>query len=175
MIKKMILICLILTLTSCRSQQVNNTKTNKTEQTKTFENAVYEVDVEDEEMLTAIEMAKKTYTEFEKAIKSENPNFKNFTLKKAYESTEGDEHLWIKSVIFYAKKNKYVGIIADTPLHTKKVKFDEIVEVDKNEISDWMYFQDNVVKGGYTLRLLRSRMTDQDRKLFDAESGYFFE
>lgn len=173
--KKILLICLPLIWITYKSQQLNRINTNKTEETKTFENAVYEVAGDDKEMLMSIEMAKKTFSEFEKAIKSENPNFKNFTLKKAYESTEGDEYLWIKSVVFYAEKNKYVGIVADTPLYTKKVKFDEIVEVDEKEISDWMYFQDNVVKGGYTLRLLRSRMTDEDRKLLDKESGYVFE
>lgn len=126
-------------------------------------------------MVASIEMAKKTFAEFKKAIKSENPNFKNFTLKKAYESAKGDEYLWIRSVVFYAEKNKYAGIVAHAPLYTNKVKLDEIVEVDENEIADWMYFQDNVVKGGYTLRLLRSRMTDEDKRSFDKESGYIFE
>lgn len=173
--KKIFLICLPLIWIPYKSQQLNRINTNNIEETKTFENAVYEVAGDDKEMLMSIEMAKKTFSEFEKAIKSENLNFKNFTLKKAYESTEGNEYLWIKSVVFNAEKNKYVGIVADTPLYTKKVKIDELVEIDEKEISDWIYFQDNVVKGGYTLRLLRSRMTDEDRKLLDKESGYVFE
>lgn len=173
--KKIFLICLPLIWIPYKSQQLNTINTNKTEEVKTFDNAVYEVDAKDKEMVSSIKMAKKTFAEFEKAIKSGNPNFKNFTLKKAYPSTQGDEYLWIKSVVFFAEKNRYVGIVAHEPLYTNKVKLDEVVEVDKNEIADWMYFQDNVVKGGYTLRLIRSRMTDEDRKLFDKESGYIFE
>lgn len=173
--KKILLICLTMTFVSYKSQQISTGKKNKTEQSKTFENAVYIVDIKNKEMVNAITMAKNTFSEFELAIKSNKPDCKNFTLKKPFESPEGDEHLWIKEVMFYAKKNKYVGIIADAPLHTEKVKIDEIVEIDKNEISDWMYFENNVVKGGYTLRVLRNNMNDEDRKLFDIESGYLFE
>jgi uncharacterized protein YegJ (DUF2314 family) len=172
---KTFLICLTFISTSCKSQQVNTTKTNEIEQTKTFENTVYEVNATDNEMLNAIQMAKNTFDEFEKALKSENPSFKNFTLKKPYESENGDENLLISPVLFNPKTNKYIGIIASKPIHTKKVKFDEIVEIERNEIVDWMYFQDNVLKGGYTLRLLRSRMTEEDRILFDKETGYKFE
>lgn len=164
-----------MTSVSYKSQKISTRKENTTEQRKTFKNAVYTIDEENKEMLNAIARAKNTFSEFELAIKSNNPNLKNFTLKKPFESPEGDEHLWIKEVIFYAAKNKYIGIIADKPIHTEKVKMDEIVEIDENEISDWMYFENNIVKGGYTLRLLRSNMTDEDRKLFDKESGYLFE
>lgn len=173
--KKILLICLTITSVSYKSQHTGTDRKNKTEQRKTFENAVYEVDIENKEMLNAVIMAKNTFSEFELAIKSNHPDFKNFTLKKPFESPEGDEHLWIKEIMFYAKKNKYVGIIADVPMHTEKVKMNDIVEIDKNEISDWMYFENNVVKGGYTLRVLRNNMTAEDRKLFDTESGYLFE
>jgi uncharacterized protein YegJ (DUF2314 family) len=166
--KKVILIYLSTIFTSCSGQQVNTEK-------KTLVNTVITIGAEDKEMLNAIKTAKKTFSEFEKAMKSGNPNFKNFTLKKPYKSDKGDEYLWIKSVMFYAKKNRYVGIIADAPLYTNEVKYDEIVEIDEDEISDWMYFENNVVRGGYTLRLLRSRMSVENKKLFDKESGYIFD
>ena len=55
------------------------------------------------------------------------------------------------------------------------VKQDDIVEIELSEISDWMYFEGNVLKGGSTIRLLRDRMSEKDRINFDKESGYKFE
>ncbi len=172
---KNIFITLTLFVLSCKSQTVTTPEKNPIKDTQTFESKVYTIQDEDKEMLIAIEMARKTFDEFEKAVKSQNSKYQNFTLKKAYKSREGDEYLWIKSVMFYAQKNTYVGIIGNVPMHTKEVQFDAIVEVDKHEISDWMYFENNVVRGGYTLRLLRSRMTDEEQRAFDKESGYIFE
>lgn len=73
------------------------------------------------------------------------------------------------------RKNKYSGIINNIPAFTKLVKQDDIVEIELSEISDWMYFEGNVLKGGSTIRLLRDRMSEKDRINFDKESGYKFE
>jgi uncharacterized protein YegJ (DUF2314 family) len=161
-----------MTFASGKSQQIN-----KHGKSKTFdENSVYRLDAEDKEMLEATELAKKTFSEFEAAIKSDNPDFKNFTLKKSFKSAFGDEHIWIKYIIADSKKNRYVGIVGIQPMFTEEVKYDDIVEIKPYEITDWMYFdKNNVVKGAYTLRLLRKRMSEKERKLFDKESGYIFE
>ena len=42
------------------------------------------------------------------------------------------------------------------------------MEINRNEISDWMYIKNSVLHGGYTIRLLRDRMTEEERKEFDA-------
>jgi len=165
----------VLLFAFCTGQSVNNIEKNNAGQEKSFENSVYEVAAADKEMVAAIKTAKKTFDQFETAIKSENPDYKNFAIKKAFRSNEGDEFIWISPVLFSKEKNKYVGIVNSPPLHTKEVKQDEVVEIGKNEISDWMYFDRDILQGGYTIRLLRNRMSPEDRKRFDDESGYRFE
>lgn len=168
-------LALIAIIPTCNSQIENKKVPTKTTKSDKFEEAVYQVENDDTEMKVAIETARKTFGEFEKALKSENPNFVAFTIKKPYESTQGEEHLWIRSILYNTKKDTYVGIIASDPQFTTQVKYDDIVEITRNEISDWYYVENNVLKGGYTIKLLRSRMTASEQKQFDKESGFIFE
>ncbi len=36
-----------------------------------------------------------------------------------------------------------------------------------SEISDWMIVENNTLVGGYTIRVLRNRLSAEDRKKFD--------
>ncbi|MDR2238444.1 MAG: DUF2314 domain-containing protein [Chryseobacterium sp.] len=173
--RNIITILSVLLFAFCTGQSVNNKEKNGKGQEKTFENAIYEVDASDKEMTAAMHTARKNLAQFETAIQSENPDFNNFAIKKAFRSDEGPEYIWISPVLFHKEKNRYVGIINSPPAHTKEVKHDDIVEIEKNEISDWMYFDHEILQGGYTIRVLRNRMSPEDRKKFDDESGYKFE
>ncbi len=51
----------------------------------------------------------------------------------------------------------------------------DTITVDKNRISDWMYFDKGIVKGGFTIKVLRDQMTEEEQKLYDFESGLIFE
>ncbi|OXA94910.1 DUF2314 domain-containing protein [Flavobacterium hercynium] len=137
--------------------------------------SIFKVEDDDIEMANAILKAKQTFNEFETAIRSENSNLKGFSLKKGYQSYKGVELLWIANIMVYEKKNKYVGIVKNVPEYTKDVKYDDITEISNDEVSDWLYLDNGVVKGGYTLRLLRNRMTAAERKQFDAESHLIFD
>ncbi|HCN52126.1 MAG TPA: DUF2314 domain-containing protein [Chryseobacterium sp.] len=164
----------VLVFAFCTGQS-NNVKEKKTEQEKYLENAIYQISSRDKGMIAAIETARKTFYKFENALKSGNPNFKNFGLKKAFKSDQGDEFLWISPVLYSKELNKYAGTVNSPPVYTKEVKHDEVVEIEKNEISDWIYFDNGILQGGYTIRILRDRMTKEERKEFDEKSGYKFE
>ena len=160
LIAALLLLCSFISI-NAQVEQKNKTKSEE----------VYDVDANDEGMNAAIQKARKTFTEFEKAIKSKNPNFKNFTFKKAFPSDFGDEHIWIMYVMPNPKKNNYAGIIGNEPQMTKKVKFEDVVEVSKDEITDWMYYDNGKLRGAYTTKLLRSRMSPEERKAFDEETN----
>lgn len=173
-IKNILFLSLLTIFAFCKSQQTS-ASTAKEEPPKKFENSVYNLDNDDKEMLHAIEIAKSTFSEFEKAITSKNPNFKNFSLKKAYKSPYGYEQIWIAFVVKRPNSTRYVGIIGNEPQFTKEVKFDDIVELETEEVTDWMYLDNHIVRGAYTLHVLRDRMSPDARKAFDAESGFVFE
>lgn len=154
---------------------INAQTKNKVEKSGTTNaSAVYRVESEDKKMKKAIRQAKAFFNEFETAIKSDNPNFKNFLLKKGFESPNGEEYLWVRNILINKVNNNYVGIVANEPLYTKAVQNGDFIEINSDDVGDWMYLDNNVVKGGYTLKLLRNRMSKKERQQFDAESNLKF-
>jgi uncharacterized protein YegJ (DUF2314 family) len=52
------------------------------------------------------------------------------------------------------------------------VKLGDEVVLDKSEVSDWMYIDDGLLVGGYTVLELRSQMSEEERKQFDASMPF---
>ena len=135
------------------------------------EPTIYNVEEDDAEMNKAIEKAKQTIDSFDYAFKNYPKVFTFFSLKKKFEEDGNVEHIWIGN-IQGETNGKYVGVIDNLPEKIKNVKLGDTIEIDKKDISDWMYLKNNSeLHGGYTIRLLRERMTEDERKKFDAESG----
>src|SRR5690606_33199292 len=128
----------------------------------------------DVEMSHAIENARKTLDEFKSAIKSQNSDYYNFALKERFNTDDkGGEHIWISEIQYY--DNKYFGIVDGKPISTGEVKFGDTIEINFHNITDWMYFDKNIVKGAYTTKVLRQRMSQNERDKMDKESGMIFE
>lgn len=134
------------------------------------EPTIYNVEENDVEMNKAIEKAKQTIDSFDYAFKNNSRVFTFFGLKKKFEENGNVEHIWIGN-IQKIESGKYIGVIDNLPEKIKSVKLGDTVQIEKKEISDWMYIKKSELHGGYTIRLLRERMTEEERKKFDAESG----
>lgn len=160
-----VIIILIITL-SC-----NNIQKGKVESEN--EHDIIGVESDDSDMNIAIEKAKRNVGNFTSALKSNNPNFFNFSIKKPYKTESGNEHIWISNVVLQG--DKYLGIIGNTPQFTSEIKLGDTVLVEKSEISDWMYLDENKLRGGYTIRVLRNKMSETEKKQFDLENGMIIE
>lgn len=134
------------------------------------ESTIYNVEEDDVEMNKAIEKAKQTLDSFDFAFKNNTRVFTFFGLKKKFEENGNVEHIWIGN-IQGIEEGKYIGVIDNLPEKIKSVKLCDTVQIEKKEISDWMYIKKSELHGGYTIRLLRERMTEGQRKKFDVESG----
>lgn len=137
------------------------------------EPTIYSVDGDDLEMNEAIDNAQKTLHKFDTALESKNPNFHNFSLKTRFKTSDGYEHMWLSDI--FIKGNKHFGVIDNLPEFTNEIKIGDTVQLPNEEISDWMYIEDQKLYGGFTIRLLRKRMTESERKLFDEENGLIIE
>jgi|688.fasta_scaffold228150_2 uncharacterized protein YegJ (DUF2314 family) len=160
-----IIIILIITL-SC-----NNIQKGKVEREN--EPDIIGVKSDDSEMNLATEKAKLNIEYFDLALKSNNPKFNNISVKQPYKTESGSEHIWISDIIL--KEDKYLGIIGNTPEYTSEVKLGDTVLVEKSRISDWMYIEENKLRGGYTIRALRSKMSESEKKQFDNDNGLIIE
>lgn len=125
---------------------------------------------DDEGMKKAIETARKTLPNFITALKKEMPTGEGFSLKKAFLDSKKVEHLWIGEITYDGKKFK--GVVQNEPLEIKNIEMGKEVEILPNEITDWMFIEEETLQGGYSIRLLRARMTPEQRKKFDKEFPY---
>ncbi|MCE4065768.1 DUF2314 domain-containing protein [Chryseobacterium gleum] len=129
---------------------------------------------EDTEMNTAIENAQKSLYKFKEAIESRNPDYYNFALKERFTTADsGGEHIWISEVQY--SDDKFYGIVDGDPISTTEVKLGDTIEINPYYITDWMYIDKNIVKGGYTTRVLRKRMSQKEREQMDKENDFTFE
>ncbi|RYY70843.1 MAG: DUF2314 domain-containing protein [Chitinophagaceae bacterium] len=133
----------------------------------------YAVTVDDTSMNAAIRKAQKTITEFDQALESNNPSYTDFAIKKRYKTTDGGEHMWIAGIIFV--NGNYKGFINNDAEKTTEVKYGDTVFVRKEEITDWMYLHNNVLRGGYTIREVRNQLTKEERIKMDKELSFKIE
>jgi uncharacterized protein YegJ (DUF2314 family) len=96
---------------------------------------------------------------------------KKFALKTKFDSPDGAEHIWVKDIEI--KNGRYFGVIDNAPTSIPNLKVGDAIEV--HNITDWMYIDNGVLRGGYTIRLLRDRMSAEERKAFDTEYGVTIE
>jgi len=155
---KIIMALLALCFISCK----NSNKLERENQP-----AIYDVEGSDKEMNTAIENANQTLADFNTALL--NPEIEVKSLKVKFQNETDAEHIWLSNVEF--KNGQYIGVLDNEPEYVKDYKLGDTVTVENKNISDWMYIENGKLFGGYTIRVLRNRMSESERKQFDAESG----
>src|SRR5262245_23893086 len=82
------------------------------------------------------------------------------------------EHMWLSEVDFDGRLVS--GVLVNSPNWLKSVKEGDSARVPLGQISDWMYAISGEVYGGYTVNLLRSRMSAPERRRHDAAWGLEF-
>jgi uncharacterized protein YegJ (DUF2314 family) len=134
----------------------------------------YAVTSENPSMDLAINEAKNTISEFNQALKSNNSSYNDFAVKKRYKTDDGGgEHMWIAGINLV--NGNYKGFINNDAEKTTEVKYGDTVIVLKDEITDWMYLDNNVLRGGYTIREIRNKMNKEERIRMDKDIGFKIE
>ena len=134
---------------------------------------VMAIEESDPEMNAAINEARKTNGVFIEALSNPTPSRSHLSVKVAIQDAKGTEHFWLDNVSF--RDQAFHGSIANTPGTVKSVRFGQRVKVNKNEISDWMLIEDGLLVGGYTTRVMRSRLSPEERSQLEANIGFKFE
>ncbi len=126
---------------------------------------IFSLSEDDKEMNSAIELANKTLIDFDEALKfSENGNF---ALKIHYDINDKSEHIW--AVNIEKIDDDYFGIIDNLPNSVTDIKLTDKVKIEKDKISDWMFSKKGKLLGGFTIRVIRNRMSQLEKEIFDRE------
>lgn len=118
---------------------------------------------DDELLEKAVAEAKRTLPTFDETLRAKAANTTDFALKKGFGYGEdgGEEHIWLINV--EPTENGYRGEINNDPVEATFLKLGEIVEIKPEEVSDWMYFEDGKLRGGYTVVALTYGTEQQER------------
>jgi uncharacterized protein YegJ (DUF2314 family) len=131
------------------------------------EPGIYNTDDSDAEMNAAIKKSRVTFTEFSTAFEKQQ-GFSH-AVKVSFPTKNGGEHIWLSDI--QKKNGKFYGKVDNTPEDVPSVKLGDIVEIDPAKISDWLYIDEGKLVGGFTIRVIRDRMTPAERKQFDKDFG----
>jgi uncharacterized protein YegJ (DUF2314 family) len=129
---------------------------------------VISVDSDDAEMNAAIAQARQTTGAFLQVLAAPKPNQSDFSAKRPYPTSSdraSQEHIWIPHLTYDGKLLH--GKVGDEPLNIPNLKFDQPVTFPPGELSDWMYLEDGKIVGGYTIRVLRKHMSEEEAAEFD--------
>ena len=134
---------------------------------------VVKVEAEDSEMNAAISAAQASITNFMAVFRHPQTNQQYFLVKGRFTAGHVVEHIWVADLSYDG--SVFHGVIANEPESIPGLRFKQPVELQPGQISDWMFVQDGKLVGGYTSRVLRARMTAQQRRELDAHIPYRYE
>jgi uncharacterized protein YegJ (DUF2314 family) len=116
---------------------------------------------DDPEMNTAIEVARRRFPEFRRALEEDArrliPTIEGSLVKAAFESaiTHKTEHMWIEDAGFEGEK--IVGTLSSEPNAIPEVSKGDWVSISIENVSDWAYRQSGRTVGGFTIRVMQRR------------------
>lgn len=137
--------------------------------------AVYTVEKEDPAMNAAIEEARRTYPDFLKTFNARDTANGDFTVKSKFSFLDEDgernfEHMWM--VDLYYKGDQLHGVLGSDPISINWTVAGDSLAIKTDSISDWMYVRDGKLVGGYTVRVLYDKMSEQEKKEFSSQLPY---
>jgi uncharacterized protein YegJ (DUF2314 family) len=128
-------------------------------------------DSDDPEMTEAIAAARRSLPEFLEAFAHPKSGQTSFLVKAAFHDGDEVEHIWLADLDLSSARLR--GVVANEP-NLRTLRFMETVEFEPTQITDWMYLDHGKLVGGLTTRLIRDRMSPQERAELDANSRYAF-
>jgi uncharacterized protein YegJ (DUF2314 family) len=140
---------------------------------KEYDDKVIQVAADDPQMNAAIATARETVGTFTAALRKPRPGQRSFSVKMRVEDRKHVEHMWLDEVTFDG--TRFHGVINNEPDLVKNVKTGDPASVEASQISDWMFVDNGKLVGGYSVRLLRERMSPKERAEFDRSAGFKIE
>ncbi|WP_313156955.1 YegJ family protein [Sphingobacterium multivorum] len=129
---------------------------------------------DDEAMNAAIVKAKNSLNQFVQAVEKPQEGYEAFALKIAYDTPDKSlEHIWVGDISY--QNGQFTGVASNSPVSTKEVALGDTVVIDKQNISDWMYLDKGILRGGYTIRAMRDQLSGSEKEEFNKSIDFVIE
>lgn len=123
---------------------------------------VHGVDPDDPEMNAAMARARSTVDGFVRRLPGMRFEGAFFTIKVPLTENGETEHVWINEPEFDGER--FTGYIASVPVSLASWSYGDRVTVALDGISDWVAVANGTLYGGFTLHVLRPRMTPEEQQ-----------
>jgi len=133
----------------------------------------YRVPNEHAAMHEAVTKARKTVRKFIDALEHPVSGETDFEVKKPFVQKGEIEHIWLSDVKFIG--GRFQGKVDNVPEKIKGLKLGQVVSVNPDEISDWVYLNNGKLVGGYTIRAHYNELTPGQKKEFDRSADFRLE
>ena len=124
----------------------------------------------DTKMNMAIKNAQKTLPIFLKAFRKHDKAQYEFGVKVKITDKYGSEHFWTTDL--KELKNGFSAKINNSPQVVQSVKYRELVNFTKLDITDWMFYDQDILQGGYTIKVMFEHMQKEDVERLKKDFGW---
>jgi uncharacterized protein YegJ (DUF2314 family) len=132
-----------------------------------------DVNDSDKAMDQAVTTARESLGFFLAALQAKKPDTGEFEVKKCFIVGDKVEHIWIRDVNWDGKA--FHGRVDNKPLEVGNVHLGERVSVTPEDLTDWMFVKEGKLMGGFTMRVLYSRLSPEEKAEFEKESDFKIE
>ena len=147
---------------------------------KAMSDSIIPVQAGDPQMEAAMKEAREHFPEFWSVISEDSkrviPVYAGAMVKAYFfdpDAPQSGEHMWVQRVDYDGKM--ITGTLADRPGRIRSVRTGQQVSFPLERLSDWLYVDDGKAVGVYTVRLLRTRMSTEERRAHDSHYPFSFE
>ena len=130
----------------------------------------YQVPNEHAAMQKAVAKARKTVLQFIDALQHPTPGETDFEVKKPFVQKGDVEHIWLSEVTFVG--GHFQGKVDNEPVKIRGLKLGQVLSVNPDEISDWVYIKNGKLVGGYTIRAHYNELTSEQKQEFDRSADF---
>jgi uncharacterized protein YegJ (DUF2314 family) len=139
---------------------------------------VFHASSDDREMAQAVARAVESFKYLWRELTWEYrrivPALELSAIKAAFKDSEDGavEHMWLSEIAFDG--DVVTAKLLNSPNELTSVKEGNEITLGKDQIEDWMYVIEGRVYGGFTIQVLRARMSSAERSGHDQAWGFTF-
>lgn len=113
---------------------------------------VTQIQSDDPRMQAAVTEARRRWPEFAAAFESRKPD-QLFAVKSPFSDQDHTEFMWLR--VTGIENDVIYGILDNDPVDVSTVKSGDRVRVNVADLNDWMIGDDQSLRGGFTVKVLR--------------------
>ncbi|MFT3914502.1 MAG: DUF2314 domain-containing protein [Anaeromyxobacteraceae bacterium] len=124
----------------------------------------------DVDMEAAMRRARETLSELSSALADGRHPRSDFAIKKAFSDGKRQEYIWLIDPV--EASDGFHATVDNAPVWVKDVKAGTRMLVRREDVADWMFVEDGVLHGGFTIRVLFRRETPERKLELERTFGF---